>query len=277
MERKKEDLTELRKSIDTIDNQIIDLLKKRMDIVESVKKYKIKNFAGKNFIRSGREALMLRSLVEKSKDTFSPQAISTIWRMIISTSLSHEQNMSIISYVTRSHNTCYWLAREYYGAFSNIEKTDSIEYIIKNVVNENFALGILPLIDENKKPWWIRPKNEENDIFIFASIPFVKNPIYDKEPVFAIANVKPENTGDDSSIIAINSNLKKDQISILFKKENFDFKFIIETEPYYLIEVENFLEPNDIRIINISNNFNNPDSSIRILGNIAKPIIDNSN
>lgn len=270
---KKEDLSKLRESIDDIDNQIISLLKKRMNIVEDVKKYKIKNYSGENFIKSGREASMLRDLIKKAKDIFPPQAIATIWRMIISTSLSHEQDMSIISYVTEQNNSCYWLAREYYGSFSQIDKSDSIEYIIENIVNKKYSLAILPVSEKNKKPWWIRPLNEKNDIFIFASIPFVKYHSCDIEPVFVIANLKPEKTGEDFSIAAIESDRTEKNLLDLFEKEGLSFNLINANKNCYLLEITGFLETDDIRIKNISKILTEEGANFKMLGNIAKPIL----
>ncbi|MCE3233307.1 MAG: pheA [Rickettsiaceae bacterium] len=198
-----EDLSKFRAQIDEIDDKIINLLKDRMEIVKQVGELKAKTSATASFIRAGREASMLRNLTRKIDGVFPPGAIATMWRMIISTSLCIEQPMSISAYVHENDQSCYWLTREYYGTFVQTQTSGSTDEVISNVANGKTSIGILPLIDNSDSPWWIRPAKEKNDIYIFARIPFIEeqNPI--AKPVLAIANVMPEQTDDDISVIAV--------------------------------------------------------------------------
>ena len=72
-------LTDLRFQIDNIDDQIINLLGERMGIVNQVGELK-KNNNEKFFIRSNREADMIKDLLKKSKSNFPKTAIINIWR-----------------------------------------------------------------------------------------------------------------------------------------------------------------------------------------------------
>ena len=115
-----ESLDDLRTEIDRIDSQIASLLLERASYVKKVGERKAARNLQKSFIRSGREATMVRKLVDHLKFLYHPAATLAIWRTIISSSLSMEQPMNIASYVSPENDTSFWLAREYFGAFSAI-------------------------------------------------------------------------------------------------------------------------------------------------------------
>lgn len=258
-----DELQKIRKEIDAIDSQIIDLLKKRIGFVEEVGRIKAKSAkTGMSFIRSGREASMLRDLTKKIDNKFPPAAIASIWRMIISTSLNTEHPLNIAAY-TSSDENCYWLAREYYGSFIDIKKDTSAENIIKNVASGEVSVGVLPI--ENSS-WWVRPDNEKNNIYIFAKIPFIEQKRAPQSPVFAIANVIPEQTEDDVSVIAVKSD-SKEQIVKIFNENNINIAILAKDNNNYLIEANKFIASSSAEITNINQKIN-----ARLLGSYAVPI-----
>jgi chorismate mutase/prephenate dehydratase len=266
-----EDLSRFRAQIDAIDDKIIDLLKDRMEIVKQVGEHKAKNSATSSFIRAGREASMLRNLTKKADGKFPPAAIATIWRMIISTSLCTEQNMSISAYASKDQ-ACYWLAREYFGAFVKTERYASTDKVIGNVANGKTSIGILPLIDNSPSPWWIRPSTEKNDIYIFARIPFIedKDPLV--PPVLAIANVMPEQTDDDISVIAMHTKSSISDITTAFKNCSLNANIIAtKNNTDYLIEVDKFLKVGESSLNDISSKLSSG-SFLRLMGAYAAPI-----
>jgi len=269
---KEDDISLLRKKIDKIDHAIIDLLKDRIEIVAQVGHLKAKKAKpGFSFIRSGREAQMLRDLTKKIGNSFPQAAIATIWRMIISASLNVEQSLKISAYVSNNDNSCYWLAREYYGNFTNITIEHSCEKIIQDVVSGKISVGILPIIDNDSNPWWVRPPQEKNDIYVFARIPFVEQSDKQGNAALAIANVMPEATEDDISIFVVHLDDEAEVVSRMFKKAGLNPKFLTGDSGKYLIEIAEFINPNDKRIAEIKRNFAAGDS-IRLIGNYAAPI-----
>lgn len=254
-------LQNLREKIDAIDNKIIDLLNQRLSIVHEVGKHKAKNNNGLSFIRSGREASMLRNLTSKIADNFAKEAIVAIWRVIISMSLNCEKPLSIETYVDTDKNECFWHAREYYGTFLPIAKTNNCNKIIDNVANGKVSVGILPMIDNNNNPWWARPYDEKNNIYVFAQIPFITKRNSDIKPVFAIANVVPEKTDGDATLFAIklfpnskeirNNEQMSDKSKKILSKKILDFftlismdaKIILHQADNLLIQIEGYLPP----------------------------------
>lgn len=267
-----EDLIKYRNQIDQIDNEIVNLLIKRTKIVEKVGEYKSLHSKTSSFIRSGREANMLRDLIKKLEKTFPPQAVATIWRMIISTSLSTEQKMTIKAYAYDGNDLCYWQAREYYGNFIDIECSDNLNEIISDVERGVCSVGILPLVEDEKEPWWIRPESEKNDIFVFARIPFVESKDYINKPVLAIANVIPENTNEDISLITINSNSQFDKVENLFLSFDLKIRLLKSYKNNHLVEVNKFININDECLLKLKEE-SKDNIKIRLLGSYASPII----
>jgi chorismate mutase/prephenate dehydratase len=268
-----EELNKFRAQIDAIDDKIIDLLKQRLEIVKKVGAYKARTSATGSFIRAGREALMLRDLTAKIEGKFPAAAIATIWRMIISTSLCYEQKMSIAAYVSDNDQSCFWHAREYYGTFVPISTHKSTDEVIKDVVNSPSAIGILPLLDNSGSPWWIRPGNEKNNVYIFARIPFIEENNLFAKPVIAIANVMPEPTDDDISVIAVHTKSPLDEIQNAFAAHKLNANIITtKNGTDYLIEIDKFLAIGDKKLATI-NHALAEGSFIRLMGAYAAPML----
>ena len=270
MSAQKEDLSKLRNEIDKIDDQLITLLKDRLEIVKQVGQHKSKNSLSRSFIRSGREAEMVRNLSKKAQNTMPVAAIATMWRMIISSSLNTEQNIKLLSYSNDNKNDCYWHAREYYGVFVDIQCKPSKEDIIKEIASGKANVGMLPLVDDSKNPWWNRPIEEKNEIYVFACAPFIETKYDKSSPSLVIANVLPEQTEDDVSVVVINSNKCAEEIISNLNQMDVFTKVIATTDGAYLVEVDKFIAINDNKIQNIKNITNA--ESVRLLGSYATPI-----
>jgi chorismate mutase len=270
MSVEKEDLSKFRKEIDEIDEKVIALFKDRLKIVEQVGKHKSKNSATKSFIRSGREAEMIKNLARKADNKFPAAAIATIWRMIISTSLNSEQGIKLIAYTDHNKNDCYWHAREYYGTFVDTTCCDSKELVIESVASGKANVGVLPLYDNSDNPWWNRPSSEINDIYIFARIPFIETKDDKSNPSIAIASVMPEQTDEDVSVIVTNTSKSEIEVVEALEQFSLDARIISKHQDSYLVEVDSFVGISDNKIQQIKEKLN--DESLRLLGSYAKPI-----
>lgn len=86
------ELAELRKQIDAIDEQIIGLLKKRMEVVTRVGKHK--KIAGIPALDASRFAQVLESRIEQGvKNGLSPNLVRTIWTSIHDVALEIERRL----------------------------------------------------------------------------------------------------------------------------------------------------------------------------------------
>ena len=148
-----EELSELRQEIDDIDNEIVNLLIKRLNIVQKVGKLKQqhKHSSAKSFIKRGREADMMRHLISQLSEHYPKEAIFKIWRSIIASSLHVEQGLKIeiLENPADFYKSAYWLGREYFGSFSPVNINHSFENVIDNLASKIGSVGILPFPDAN--------------------------------------------------------------------------------------------------------------------------------
>lgn len=276
MSAQKEDLAKFRQQIDAIDDKIIALLKERLSIVKEVGKYKSQHSTTQSFIRAGREANMLRDLTRKIDGQFPPAAIATIWRMIISTSLATEQAMSICAYATDTDQTCYWHAREYYGSFIRTTRAASTDEVVRNVASGKASIGILPLEDRSATPWWVRPSEEKNDVYIFARIPFIESPDTPDYPTLAIANVMPEATEDDQAVLSVHTTLSAEALQEAFGRTGISCYIVANHNTTdYLITTHRFIAPGDPLVATLQSHLP-AGSSVRLMGAYAVPMASHS-
>lgn len=85
------DLTEIRKDIDVIDAQMIDLYKHRMELTTEVAEYKIAN--QKPVLDKKREAEKISALTSLAKDDFEQQGIKELFELIMSTSRKKQYHL----------------------------------------------------------------------------------------------------------------------------------------------------------------------------------------
>jgi chorismate mutase len=202
-------LTDCRNGIDEIDDLILDLLGKRTQIVKRVGEYKThQGENGKVFIRPGREASMLRNLIERSIDhtSYSPEAITRIWRAIISSSVDIEQSLRIMAHIPPTENNdTYWLAREYFGStLTNIKTASDAKSLIDLVVSDYANIGVLSITDKNQY-WWkyFAEISDKEQLKIFVRLPFSHT------PTFAMAKIDPEPTDDAVSLWVVENSIKE--------------------------------------------------------------------
>ena len=86
-------LDELRRKIDTVDDSIHDLLKKRADLVKQIGV--LKNSQQTNIFRPSREALLLRRLLAQNSGDFSSISLIRVWKEIIGASTQMQGGLKI--------------------------------------------------------------------------------------------------------------------------------------------------------------------------------------
>ena len=197
-------LDKLRQNIDAIDTQIHDLLMARTQIVEQVRDLK-RDHAIK--IRPAREAEILYRLAARHNGVFPLRDLSHIWRVIIMATLSIEGPFSIAVYMPKSDSGLWDLARDQFGAFTEMTGVGSVHRVIETVQSQKATVGILPLPRrDDADTWWPHLVNS-NDARprVIARLPFA-GPGNAREPgleALAICPVKQEQTEHDRTFIAI--------------------------------------------------------------------------
>ena len=287
-------LIDLRGQIDQIDNQIITLLNQRMGIVAKVGELKRSN-GEKFFIKSAREADMIKNLIEKAHENqeSSPlipkSVIVSIWRKIITSANNLEQEIKIAFHNPgQKYNSCHHILREYYADFIPIHDYSSSTNTIAAIEKNSAQIGIFTLSDmENKNDdldhWWINMAASQSGLKVFAKIPFIhyqKNHGEITEDLFAVAIKNAEKSLDDKSLLLVE--LDKEFSSHLLAKSftNVGLKAKIIKQAkikeirninFYLVEIEGFFEAEDEKIKSLSKSRIKP--HVKIIGHYPTPIL----
>ncbi len=120
-------LDDLRKHIDRVDSQIIELLNERADLVHEVGEFK--KARQLDIYAPEREELLLQRLVKKSQGRLTEKHIRGIYREIISTALELEKGLTI-AYFGQPASWTHQAARSKFGS--------SVQYIHRSTIDEVF-------------------------------------------------------------------------------------------------------------------------------------------
>jgi len=250
MNELEQQLLKYRDKIDTIDNNILDLLEKRIDVVQEVGRLKTSHTNGNSFIRPGREAIMLRRISDRFDDRISKASVAQMWRIIISSAINIEENTCVSTLFLSGNEECYWLAREYFGTFTKMNQKPTIMEVLRDLYSKDATVGVIPIDDENSaRPWWSRICDEENKPRIFAKLPFIQLAESQKSPLFALGYVDPEPTGHDESIWIIQAEERASLSSLqeVLEQLNIPYEYqatcrILDNPNYhhYLIKLNGF-------------------------------------
>lgn len=251
------ELENFRRQIDALDDQIIKLLKERLDVVARVGDHKRETAPDFFPIRPGREAKMLRRIAEAFKDSgFSAAAAAQIWRTIIGTSTALEAKLTISVYAPEDSQDYYWLTREYFGPAASIIKQPHVKRVIGDVMDGVAAVGVVPKFsrDDTDFLWLHLIQPAPSAPKIFAHLPFVythENPTT-FPAALAFSRLMPEDSGQDLSlyILAVDHDVSQHKLQSVFVAEKLTANWLgiamlSANSRHHLIEITGFIAPDN--------------------------------
>ena len=135
-------LDDLRLRIDLIDNQILDLLNQRAEVVVAVGK--AKEGAEKTFYVPSREKAIYERLTGQNPGPFPDDAICKVFREIISASLNMERPMAVAFLGPQSTFT-HMAAMTQFGLSAQLVPLKSIPAVFEEVERGRAQYGVVPV------------------------------------------------------------------------------------------------------------------------------------
>jgi chorismate mutase len=262
-------LNQYRGEIDNIDEKILQLLKERMQIVAKVRKIKHDN-GEKFFIKSAREADMIKNLVAKAGGALPKSTIVNIWRKLITSSNMVEQPIRVALHNPNKISDYNYLLREYYADFVPITNHDSVNNVVLEIEKNNSQIAVFALpnnVSENNfddigEDWWINIANNKAGLKVFAKIPTIAYSEQERQAggaleLVAMAIKKPEKSLDDNSLFCIElaNSVAKSQLLSAFSDNKINAKILKSTKlkqvdeiTFYLVEASGFFDENSTEI-----------------------------
>src|ERR1700744_2818661 len=204
----KQALADMRAQIDRIDAALHDLLRDRAEIIDQVRKLKGKQHI---YIRPGREAQMVRTLMNRPQGKLPEGLVVRLWREMISGFTMMEGVLKVAVYAPEKGPGLGDVSRDYYGAFPPLVEMPSAVAAIKAVQTNKATIAVVPPPKANDKDAWgpLLAADKKNVLTVFASMPFEtvkpgRNNARNAMPTgLVIGKLYPELTGDDHSFLAM--------------------------------------------------------------------------
>ncbi|MBX9711144.1 MAG: chorismate mutase [Xanthobacteraceae bacterium] len=183
-------LQDLRREIDTIDEQVHRLLMQRGDIIDRLISVKQTQEVGSAF-RPAREADMMRRLVARHRGILPLDTVESIWRVIISTFTYVQAPFSVHADLSSGESAMRDSARFHFGFtvpfLAHFSAAAAVDAVAK-------SRGDLALVSAagSQTPWWtaLEPTSAPK---IIARLPFVERADHPAAlPVFVVSRVDVE-------------------------------------------------------------------------------------
>jgi len=140
-------LQELRERIDALDDQILDLLNRRAEVVVEVGTTKQRS-RGEYYVPS-REKAIYERLIAKNSGPFSDEGVRRVFREIISASLSLEQPLKV-AFLGPQATYTHIAAMQQFGLSAQLVPLKSIPSIFDEVSRGRASYGVVPVENSNE-------------------------------------------------------------------------------------------------------------------------------
>jgi chorismate mutase len=207
-----ETLADLRVEIDRIDTALHRLLMERGQIIDRLIHVKAQQGGGSAF-RPGREADMMRRLVERHEGLLPVDTVETIWRIIISTFTYVQSNYAVHADISNGDAMMRDCCRFHFGFTVPFKTYCNTSEVIAAVKKSSGDLGLVPIeAGPAAGPWWEELAGPEAPKII-ARLPFVERPDHPAGlPLFVVATPLGEATARDVVILSLKFDRWNDEL-----------------------------------------------------------------
>jgi chorismate mutase len=197
------DLAALRQEIDRIDLELHRGLMQRGEIIDRLIAVKTRQGGGSAF-RPGREAEMMRRLVERHRGLLPLDTVEGIWRIIISTFTYVQANYSVHVDVAGGDPPMRDSARFHFGFTVPYVAHNSPAGVIEAVKRSPGDLGLVRISASAADGAWWTGLTDPQAPKVIARLPFVERPDHPAGlPVFVVSKPVEDAAARDVALYAI--------------------------------------------------------------------------
>lgn len=225
---------------------------------------------------------MLRAVYHAFEGSdFHPLAATAIWRQIIAASTHCEQPLQAAILEDSPQSAGYWLTREYFGSFANVESVQHSDQLWDFCASHQGGIAVVAYPQRNSPApndlWWQRwlalPTPRPR---IFGCLPFTTS---DERPeALILAHIMPEATEDDLSLFVLETPaaLKEDELQPWAKAKGEKAEILQSNLTHQLITVDGYHHAESELIQQLRLDFPHHIKHIHYLGSYARPIAINT-
>lgn len=260
-------IADLRREIDEIDTALHDLIMRRAAVAAEIGAVKNgrQGEGGGSFIRPGREAAILRRLVDRHRGPLPAAVVVQLWRELMSALLRLQAPVSVAVYVPEQWPGFWDLARDHFGCHTPATAHETPSQVLSLLFDGPANIAVLPLPQQDDRdPWWRHLLRREGGPRIIARLPFGDGATQRGPAVEALAvgRVAAEETGRDRTLFVIETSaeISRSALSTSLKAASLDVTLmhgwqddqINPTTWLNLVEVEGFVPADDPRLAKLA-------------------------
>ena len=197
-----QELATFRQELDRIDAALVELLAERMAIVAEIARVKRTATAAAPAIRPGREAVILRRLIERAAGRFPGPALVRMWRELLAATTRAQAPLAIVAHLPPERPGLWDLARDHFGSATPIERVEDARQALQLVAGDPSCLAVLPAPEAGGGWWASLPEDGTAQLQIVARLPFVRSEI-EAEAAVVVAGFPPDASGNDLGLLAV--------------------------------------------------------------------------
>ncbi len=275
-------LGDLRREIDRIDSAIADLLIRRHGVVQDVGRAKAGSGAP---VRPGREADVLRRLVEHTDGKLAPQAVVRVWREIFAAATRQQGPFAVAVCAPTGERDLWDLARAHFGAATTTLRVDRPAQALRALAEDAAQIAVLPP-PSDEVLWWTGLIEAQPRLHVIARLPFAAAPGESGDgnaaaEAFALARVEPDPSSDDLSLLAVEATAgtSRGRLKEMLAAAGFEAAWRAVARPgvesphaIHLIEVAGFVDDADDRLVQFGRDHMREVHRVLRLGAYARPL-----
>jgi chorismate mutase / prephenate dehydratase len=276
-------LDHLRAEIDRIDQQILDLLIERSEVVRRIGEVKGDLLDGRSALRPAREAQILRRLAERARGRFPTAVLVRMWRELVAAHTRLQAPLSVAVFARKEDGPRIWdLARDHFGSATPMHQVDRPMQALRALGDGSATVAVLPLPGDDDS-WWVSLMSDHDlRLRVFARLPFVAAAGADGDEVraLAIGQLEVEESGEDLTVLAIEAGpgLSRGRLRDLLVAAGLEpgwastLRQPDSAHALHLVEVESFVGDGDGRITDLRKAA--PGEVLRVVsvGGYARPL-----
>lgn len=274
-------LAPLRREIDSIDEDLHDLLMRRAEIVGEVGRLKASD-GGPTF-RPAREAQLLRRLLARHEGALPPEVIVRLWREIVASSTRLQGAFSVAYSSIDGNSDTLHLANLQFGIDADVLRFASAMQVIAAVARGEASVGLVSFPQNSDTPEWWAEMDNVPEVQIVARLPWYVTAadIENMAGAFVISEGAPEESGSDRSVFtfACDDDVSQARFAELASKNKLDVETLAVTawpdgsgSCTHLVDVAGFVTVDDTRVRGLAAFLG--DAEVHLLGAYAVPFID---
>lgn len=273
------DLATLRGELDLLDDNLHDLLMQRAGVVEKIATIGVK---GRVALRPGREASIIRRLLDRHTGRLPRNTLVRLWRELVAGTTAMQGPYIIAVCDTDPAGAYSATAHEHFGALLPMHIHRTPAQAIGEVSTGSAAAAVLPMPAEGELPgaaWWTALLHRDDPrIHITARLPFW-SPRPDGSPrvqALVVSPVAPDPSGADRSFLGLEVaiDVSRDRLAQAVTSAGFEpATTILRRDPaagvaHALVDVAGFVADDDPRLAALSQVLRPP----IVLGAYAVPL-----